>query len=137
MEQKQNSIVATPYDDVFRTLLNDCSSLIIPVSNEFFQETFAGNEQVIFSLEIHFLNQQDGQTEKRITDSSFRIIGAGRKSLSVNARVYPTAACWSEFSNMPPREHWTREKLRAIRLHSKSPSPLSCFSGAPGRFPRR
>ena len=54
MEQKQNSIVATPYDDVFRTLLNDCSSLIIPVSNEFFQETFIGNEQVIFSLEIHF-----------------------------------------------------------------------------------
>lgn len=26
----------TPYDDVFRTLLNDCSSLIIPVINEIF-----------------------------------------------------------------------------------------------------
>lgn len=24
-------MTATPYDDVFRTLLNDCSSLIIPV----------------------------------------------------------------------------------------------------------
>ncbi len=29
---------STPYDDVFRTLLNDCSSLIIPVINEVFSE---------------------------------------------------------------------------------------------------
>ena len=27
-------LVNTPYDDVFRTLLNDCSSLIIPIANE-------------------------------------------------------------------------------------------------------
>ena len=37
----------TPYDDVFRTLLNDCSSLIIPVINEVFGEDngflFSGN----------------------------------------------------------------------------------------------
>ncbi|MCD7863357.1 MAG: hypothetical protein LUG61_07565 [Lachnospiraceae bacterium] len=24
----------TPYDDVFRTLINDCSSLLIPLINE-------------------------------------------------------------------------------------------------------
>ena len=30
----------TPYDDVFRTLLNDCSSLIIPVINEIFWENY-------------------------------------------------------------------------------------------------
>ena len=30
----------TPYDDVFRTLLNDCSSLIIPVINEIFGENY-------------------------------------------------------------------------------------------------
>ena len=29
---------ATPYDDVYRTLLNDCTSLIIPVVNEVFQK---------------------------------------------------------------------------------------------------
>ncbi len=33
----------TPYDDVFRTLLNDCSSLIIPVINEVFDECFSGD----------------------------------------------------------------------------------------------
>ena len=31
----------TPYDDVFRTLLNDCSSLIIPVINEIFWENYS------------------------------------------------------------------------------------------------
>lgn len=32
----------TPYDDVFRTLLNDCGSLIIPVINEVFGEHYTG-----------------------------------------------------------------------------------------------
>ena len=31
-------LVSTPYDDVFRTLLNDCRHLIIPVINEVFGE---------------------------------------------------------------------------------------------------
>lgn len=74
MEQKTNRIVPTPYDDVFRTLLNDCRSLIIPVINEIFGCTYTGNEQVVFAPDIHFLNQQDGREEKRITDSSFRIV---------------------------------------------------------------
>ena len=39
----------TPYDDVFRTLLNDCSSLIIPVINEVFHERYSGKEKVVFS----------------------------------------------------------------------------------------
>lgn len=36
------SVTSTPYDDVFRTLLNDCSSLIIPVINEIFCKHYAG-----------------------------------------------------------------------------------------------
>ena len=39
-------ITGTPYDDVFRTLLNDCTSLIIPVVNELFGEHFTGNETI-------------------------------------------------------------------------------------------
>ncbi len=37
-----------PYDDVFRTLLNDCSGLIIPVINEVFGEHYTGKEEIIF-----------------------------------------------------------------------------------------
>ena len=48
MNKKKNSnIVSTPYDDVFRTLLNDCSSLIIPVINEIFSEHFSGDEKIV------------------------------------------------------------------------------------------
>ena len=39
----------TPYDDVFRTLLNDCSQLIIPIINEVFGEHFSGDEKIVFS----------------------------------------------------------------------------------------
>ena len=80
MNKKKNSnIVSTPYDDVFRTLLNDCSSLIIPVINEIFSEHFSGDEKIVFMPESHFLNQQDGGEEKRITDTSFKIVGKKEK----------------------------------------------------------
>lgn len=72
-------IVSTPYDDVFRTLLNDCSPLIIPVINEIFGETYSGTEAVIFSPNEHFLNRQDGNEEERITDTSFKIQGERTK----------------------------------------------------------
>ena len=51
-------LVNTPYDDVFRTLLNDCSNLIIPVINEVFGESYTGDEHIIFSPNEHFLNKQ-------------------------------------------------------------------------------
>ena len=66
---------STPYDDVFRTLLNDCSSLIIPVINEVFSEHYTGKEEIIFSPNEHFLNQQDGNEDERITDTCFKIQG--------------------------------------------------------------
>ena len=65
----------TPYDDVFRTLLNDCSSLIIPVINEVFHERYSGKEKVVFSGNEHFLNRQGGNEDERITDSNFKIVG--------------------------------------------------------------
>ncbi len=40
-------ITITPYDDVFRTLLNDCGSLIIPVINEVFSEYYTGKKEII------------------------------------------------------------------------------------------
>ena len=69
------TITSTPYDDVFRTLLNDCSSLIIPVINEVFSEHYTGKEEIIFSPNEHFLNQQDGNEDERITDTCFKIQG--------------------------------------------------------------
>ena len=72
-------ITNTPYDDVFRTLLNDCTSLIIPMINEMFGEHYSGEEEIIFSPNEHFLNRQGGNEEERITDTSFKILGKETK----------------------------------------------------------
>ena len=52
-------ITNTPYDDVFRTLLNDCSSLIIPVINEVFGEHYSTGYGIhhhrVYLLSSHFL----------------------------------------------------------------------------------
>ena len=37
----------TPYDDVFRTLLTDCTELMIPVVNEIFHTKYTGKETPI------------------------------------------------------------------------------------------
>ena len=65
---------AKKYDDMFRLLLNDCSSLIIPVINEVFGERYTGKGQMIFSSNEHFRNQKDGNEEERISDTNFKIV---------------------------------------------------------------
>ena len=72
-------VANTPYDDVFRTLLNDCSRLIIPVINEIFGENFTGDEQIVFSPNEHYMNRQGGLENKRITDTTFTIKGMKEK----------------------------------------------------------
>lgn len=62
----------TIYDDVFRTLLNDCKELIIPLVNEIFSRNYAGNEEIILKQNEIFLRQHD-DIQKRITDTSFSI----------------------------------------------------------------
>ncbi len=73
------STTSTPYDDVYRTMLNDCSSLILPVINEIFGEHYTGEEKIIFGINEHFLNQQGGEEEKRVTDTAFDVVGKQRK----------------------------------------------------------
>ena len=43
------NVSATPYDDVFRTLVNDCGKLVFPVINEMFWEHYTGKEKIVFS----------------------------------------------------------------------------------------
>ena len=75
----ETAIVNTPYDDVFRTLLNDCSSLIIPVINEIFGENYSGKEKIDFYPNEHFLNKQAGNESERITDTYFVVCGEENK----------------------------------------------------------
>ncbi len=52
----EDLISSTPYDDVFRTLLNDCSRLALPLINEMFGENYTGREKIFFSPNEHYKN---------------------------------------------------------------------------------
>lgn len=67
--------MANIYDGAFRTILNDCRKLIIPVINEIFGETYTGEEEIRFSPNEHFLDQQDEADKERITDTNFTVFG--------------------------------------------------------------
>lgn len=66
---------STPYDDVYRTLLNDCPGLIIPVVNEVFGKNHKAEDEITILNNELFINGQKGQQFERITDSIFRIEG--------------------------------------------------------------
>ncbi len=70
-------MTSPPYDDVFRTIQNDCSRMLLPLLNEVFGENYLGDEKITFEANEHFLNRQDGASEKRITDSNFTVHGKG------------------------------------------------------------
>ena len=68
------NITSTPYDDVFRTMLNDCSRFILPLLNEVFGENYDGTETIVFANDYHYQNKQNGAEDKIITDASFKVI---------------------------------------------------------------
>ena len=67
----------TEYDDAFRTLCIDCSSLLLPVLNEVFGEHYRGDEKVRFAANEKFIERPGGGTDKRITDSDFKVGNTG------------------------------------------------------------
>ena len=76
----------TPYDDVFRTLLTDCTELMIPVVNEIFHTKYTGKETICLLQNEHFIRMPDGSEQERITDSSFEIISRRNSTDSTGYR---------------------------------------------------
>ena len=82
--------MANIYDGAFRTILNDCRKLIIPVINEIFGEAYTGEEDIVFFPNEHFLDQQDEADKERITDTNFRIVGKTIKKYHIECESsYP------------------------------------------------
>jgi len=71
------------YDGAFRTILNDCRKLIIPIINEIFGEEYTGDEEIQFFPNEHFIDQQDEAGLERITDTNFRILGKIQKKYHI------------------------------------------------------
>lgn len=76
----KNKKTGTPYDDVHRTMLNDCPWLIIPVVNEMFHKKHSEKEKVTVLNNEFFINKQDGEQAERVTDTNF-MIGSDRYHL--------------------------------------------------------
>jgi hypothetical protein len=67
---ENNNISSTPYDDVFHTLVVDCTDLMIPVVNEAFNDDYTKNAKIILKQNEVYQHQQNGNTAKKITDSN-------------------------------------------------------------------
>ncbi len=81
--KRKDSYMANIYDGAFRTILNDCRKLIIPVINEIFGETYTGQEEIQFFPNEHFINQQDEADKERITDTNFTVFGMTPKKYHI------------------------------------------------------
>ena len=78
MKQKQIQkviVINTPYDDVFRTMVNDCARLLIPLINLLFEKDYDINDPIEIHHNEYFIHTKSGDEEKRITDSFFTING--------------------------------------------------------------
>lgn len=136
----------TPYDDVFRTLLNDCSGLIIPMINEVFHECYTGKEEIVFSPNERFMNQQDGEQEGVITDTCFKIIGSDIKkyhlecqsstdnSMAVRFWEYDTqiALDQGELVGNVLRVTFPHSAVLFLRSNSRTPDKLKTEIVTPG-----
>ena len=136
----------TPYDDVFRTLLNDCSGLIIPMINEVFHECYTGKEEIVFSPNERFMNQQDGEQEEVITDTCFKIIGSDIKkyhlecqsstdnSMAVRFWEYDTqiALDQGELVGNVLRVTFPHSAVLFLRSNSRTPDKLKTEIVTPG-----
>ncbi|MBQ3800248.1 MAG: hypothetical protein II837_08140 [Treponema sp.] len=67
------------YDNAFRTMVNDCSKLMLPLINEMFGEHYTGSEEIDFLPNEHFISQQDEAGQKRITDTNFAVTDGKRR----------------------------------------------------------
>ncbi len=72
---------------MFRTILTDCSELIIPIVNELFNENKPETGKVIFDVNEHFIGEKSGKQHKRITDSSFVIVSNNEEKKNISEVV--------------------------------------------------
>ena len=77
-EHKELKGINTPYDDAFRTMLQECKTLIIPVVNEIFGTDYNEKVKIDFEENEIFIYREE-EMKKRITDSSFSITSEVQK----------------------------------------------------------
>ena len=138
----------TAYDDSFRTLLNDCRELIIPVVNDAFDENYTGREEIILMNNEQFLIRYSGDVEKRVTDASFIIVRAdgtrkryhieceSRMDKSILVRVFEydaqIALTSAELQSDTFTVSFPHSAVLALRHTSKTPNTMHIRVVTPG-----
>ena len=69
--------IHTPYDDVGRTMMTDAKQMLIPVINELYGTAFTGNEVIELLQNENFFEDEEGDENKRVTDSFIKIVDKG------------------------------------------------------------
>ena len=127
--------IGTPYDDVFRTLLERCEKLIIPVINEVFKTNYSMEEEITLISNEHYIVETDGKTVKRVTDSCIKL---KNRLYHIECESNPKTGIeisMIEYDFHIALSNWKREGDRAIlrfpesavlflRHNSKSPDKL-------------
>ncbi len=72
----QQEEINTPYDDVFRTMNEDCPRFVIPLINEIFGTDYPLNAKVEFLADKHIINLPGRKHIKRETDSDISVTDA-------------------------------------------------------------
>ena len=127
--------------------MNDCKQLIFPVLNEIFGENYSGNEDIKFSQNEIYLTQQDGEQEKRITDSCF-IIRDDKKVMryhlecesnpdrSISVRIFEYDAQIAlndrEQEGYRLKVNFPHTAVIALRASGKMPESMSVEINTPG-----
>ena len=60
-ERQKMETINTPYDDTFRTLLQDCPELVVPLINELFGTNYTGREVVVSNENEIFFRNPEGE----------------------------------------------------------------------------
>ncbi len=76
------------FDSAFRTLVNDCSKMILAFLNEAFGENYTGDEEIVFHPNEHFIARQNEKDLKRITDTNFTVAGRKKYHLECESKSY-------------------------------------------------
>ena len=69
----QQEDTSTPYDDVFRTMNEDCPRFVIPLINEIFGTDYPLDAKVEFLADKHIINLPGRRHVKRETDSNISV----------------------------------------------------------------
>ncbi len=119
MNKKENRIIVTdmkgtPYDDVFRTLLERCEKLIIPVINEVFKTDYDMSEEITLISNEHYIIESDGKSVKRVTDSCIKVRD---RLYHIECESNPRTGIeirMIEYDFHVALSHWEREDDRAV-----------------------